>query len=75
MGQKFTLDGFKEALRTDIDLKSSLAGTSDIFNYDEGQAIIHRENINRYLEKYMCKNEQDLEDTLWYSYGMSLKIV
>jgi hypothetical protein len=75
MGQKFSLDGFKEALRTDIDLKSSLAGTSDTFDFDNGNAIIHRENINRYLEKYMCKSEQDLEDTLWYSYGVYVKIV
>lgn len=75
MGQKFSFDDFKEALLVDTDLKDSIVGMSDIFDYDKGSAIIHREHINKYLEKYMCKNEQDLEDTLWYSYGLFVKIV
>ena len=75
MGQKFSLESFKDALTDNYELRDSLAGTSDVFDFDNGNAIIHRENVNRYLERYMCKNERDLEDTLWYGYGLYVKIV
>lgn len=48
---------------------------NDTIDYDNGTAIIYIENINSYLEKYCCKNARDLEDMLWFSYGMSVKIV
>ena len=75
MAQKFTLDSFKDAMLENTELRENLSGTSDILNFDTGNAIIHRENLNKYLERYMCKDERDLEDTLWYSYGMYVKIV
>ena len=40
-----------------------------------GTAIIHKKNIGKYLEKYMCKSAEDLENTLWYGYGVFVKIV
>lgn len=72
---KFTLESFKDVLKSDTALKEKLAGESDIIDFDNGTAIIHKENINRYLERYICKNEKDLEDTLWYSYGIFVKFV
>lgn len=36
---------------------------------------INRTNMTKYLEKYACKDEQDLSDTLWYSYGVFLRIL
>lgn len=48
---------------------------SDIIDYDNGTALIYAENLNKYLERYACKDEDDLQNTLWYSYGMSVKIV
>ena len=75
MAKTFTLDAFKEAVKTDLDFRDGLAGTSDSIDFDNGSAIIHKENVNRYLEKYMCKNERDLEGTLWYGYGVYVKIV
>lgn len=48
---------------------------SDIIDTENGFMLIHRANINKYLEQYLCKSEEDLENTLWYSYGFSVKIV
>lgn len=48
---------------------------SDVFDLDNGTAVIQRDNLGKYLEKYSCKDENDLSDTLWYNYGMFLKIV
>ena len=75
MKQKFTLDSFKDALAENLDLRDSLAGTSDIIDFDNGTGLIHKENINRYLEKYSCKNAEELSDALWYGYGVFVKIV
>lgn len=75
MDQKFSLESFKEAVVSNTELKDRLSGFSDTLDFDNGTATIHRENVNRYLEKYCCKDEQDLEDTLWYNYGVFIKIV
>lgn len=75
MAKAYTLDSFKSAISTDINLRDALAGTADSIDFDNGTALIHRENINRYLERYACKDERDLEDTLWYNHGVFVKIV
>ena len=31
---------------------------------DNGTMVIHRQNISKYLERYMCKDEDDLQDTM-----------
>ncbi|MBP5723021.1 MAG: hypothetical protein J6X18_05545 [Bacteroidales bacterium] len=70
-----TLDAFKDAVRNNNELKERLSGLSDTIDFDNGTATIHKENINKYLEKYSCKDESDLTDTLWYNYGMFVRIV
>jgi hypothetical protein len=47
----------------------------DNIDMEHGRMTIHRCNINKYLEEYACKNEEDLNDTLWYSYGCLVKII
>lgn len=56
------------------ELKNEMS-ISDIINFDTGTMMIHRRNLMKYLEKYSCKDEDDLSDTLWYNYGMFLKIL
>lgn len=75
MAQKFSLDSFKEALSTDVNLRENISAASDLIDFDNGSAIIHRQNINKYLERYLCKNEHELMDTLWYNYGVFVRIV
>lgn len=52
--------------------KKELLDQIDIKN---GRMTIHKSNINKYLEKYMCKNEDDLSDTLYYNLGVWVKII
>ena len=74
-GNKMTLEGFKNLLANDKDFVDNLVSSSDIIDVEGGNMIIHRSNINKYLEQYMCKSEEDLSDTLWYSYGMFVKVI
>ena len=74
-GNKMTLDGFKSLLANDKEFVDNLVSSSDIIDVEGGNMIIHRSNINKYLEQYMCKSEEDLSDTLWYSYGMFVKVI
>lgn len=67
-----TLEEFKTVAPT---LKKELTRRKDDFNEDNGTALIYSENLNKYLEKYMCKNAEDLEDTLYYQYGIFCKII
>lgn len=70
-----TLDDFKEKVSSDAMFRDKVSGESDVIDMDNGSMVIHRKNINKYLEKYICKSENDLEDTLWYSYGVFVKII
>lgn len=72
---KLTLDAFKSLLSTDTELVNRITNNSDIIDMDNGSMIIHRANINKYLEQYMCKSEDDLSDTLWFSYGIFVRVV
>ena len=47
----------------------------DSIDWDNGSAIIHRSNINKYLERFWCKTEDELLDTLWYNHGVFVKVV
>jgi len=47
----------------------------DSIDMEHGRMTIHRCSINKYLEEYMCKNEDDLSDTLYYRLGVWLKII
>ena len=48
---------------------------SDIIDTENMFMLIHRTNLDKYLKQYFCKTEEDLETTLWYNYGYSVKIV
>lgn len=70
-----SLDAFKSMLSSNNEFKNSLISKNDIIDWDNGTMVIYSENINKYLEKYACKDADDLIDTLWYSYGMFVKII
>ena len=72
--QTLTLESFKELVNTDKEFKSFVSNREDTIDIDHGFMMIYRENLMKYLEQYMCKNEQDLEDYLWYNHGVMLKI-
>lgn len=66
---------FQNALKSDSSLKGRITGRSDVIDFDNGTAIIYGENLSTYLERYSCKDEDDLCDTLWNSYGVFVKVV
>ena len=70
-----TFDDFKNMVSVDSDFKNSLVGKNDIIDWDNGTMTIYSENINKYLEQYACKNADDLVDTMWYSFGMFVKVI
>lgn len=70
-----TLDTFKDLVANDASFRKEITRNSDIIDMDNGTMIIHRENISKYLERYMCKDEDDLQDTMWYYYGVFVKVV
>lgn len=70
-----SLDAFKSMVSSNNEFKNSLISKNDIIDWDNGTMVIYSENINKYLEKYACKDADDLIDTLWYSYGMFVKII
>lgn len=69
MATTFTLESFKDYV------KSERSKTKDDIDVKNGRMTIHKSNINKYLEKYMCKNENDLFDTLYNSFGIWMKII
>lgn len=69
MGKIFTLESFKDFV------KSEHSKTKDDIDIRNGKMTIHKSNIDKYLEKYMCKNEDDLSDTLYYNLGVWVKII
>lgn len=85
MKEKMTFDAFKEKVSNDASFRdqfSSLEEKSgkttynrDVIDVDNGFMLVSRNNLQKYLEQYMCKTEEDLQDTLWYNYGVFLKIV
>lgn len=49
--------------------------TKEIIEPENGYLAIKNKSINKYLEKYLCKDIFDLSDTLWMKYGIFLKII
>ena len=70
-----TFDAFKDLVANDVSLREKITNTNDIIDMDNGTMVIHRQNISKYLERYMCKDEDDLQDTMWYHYGVFVKVV
>ena len=75
MGKTFTLDSFKETVKADKSFQEQLSGNIDTFDPDNGIAIIHKSNIMQYLEKFMCKDEAELSNFLYYKKGIFLKVI
>lgn len=74
MSKTFSLEEF-QALKNNQNFKDDIIGKTDIIDLDNGTMIIYAEHINKYLEQYCCKDAQDLEDTLWYNYGVWVKVI
>ena len=70
-----TFDAFKDLVANDVSLREKITNTNDIIDMDNGTMVIHRQNISKYLERYMCKDEDDLQDTMWYNYGVFVKLI
>ena len=70
-----TFDAFKDLMANDISFRKEITNTNDIIDMDNGTMVIHRRNITKYLERYMCKDEGDLQDTMWYNYGVFVKVI
>lgn len=85
MKGKMTFDDFKERVSNDDSFRSQFTdfdnsaqrrdNSVDVVDIDNGFMLVSRNNLSKYLERYMCKTEEDLQDTLWYNYGVFLKIV
>lgn len=44
-----------------------------LINNDEPTVVIFTdEGLKALLEKYRCKSKEDLDDLLWYDYGVTL---
>ena len=67
-----SLDALSE-IRSSLPTGNS-SGNATI-DMDNGVMTIRKSNLNKYLEKYSCKDEDDLQDTLWFNYGIFVRIV
>lgn len=70
-----SLDAFKNMVSTNEEFKTQIIGRQDIVDFEHGIMRICSENINKYLEEYACKDLEDLENTLYYSYGVYCTII
>ena len=70
-----TLEEFKTLAKEQEFKNRFVEPKDDIIDLDNGTMIIHRCNLNKYLEQYICKDEDDLSDTLYYSYGIYVTII
>ena len=41
---------------------------------DDILVISSKEQLERYLKKYNCKNIDELDELLWYNYGVTLQM-
>lgn len=67
-----TLEEFKAQAAT---IKRTICSRNDVINIEGGLMEIHEENLDKYLEKYACKDLQDLQDTLYYRCGIFVKLI
>ena len=72
MKTTMTLEEFKAKA---ADIKAEICNRKDIIDIQNGRMTIYAEHLNKYLEEYCCKDEEDLSDTLYYRHGVFLKIV
>ena len=70
-----TFDEFKVLAKTNEFKEKFNAKRTDLIDFDNGVMRIYSENLNKYLEMYACKDAEDLEDTLYYSYGIYCEVI
>ena len=70
-----TFDDFKKLAQTNEFIDKLQTNRTDLIDLDNGVMRIYSENLNKYLEKYCCKDAEDLEDTLYYSYGIYCEVL
>lgn len=75
MGKVLSLDGFKDMVNNNPDFKQEITHRKDIIDKQNGIMRIYPENINKYLEEYYCKNVEDLQDRLYYTYGIFCTVI
>ena len=68
----FSFESFKEAILED---SNGELLNLDTFDPDNGIAIIHESNLNKYLEEFMCKDQTDLQNYLYYHKGIFLRVI
>lgn len=75
MGKVLSLDDFKDKIKNDNNFKNEIVGRQDIIDKQHGIMRIYPENVNKYLEEYYCKNVEDLQDRLYYTYGIFCTVI
>lgn len=73
--KSMSLDAFKELASEKGEFVDGIIGRVDMVDLDNGVMRIYSEHLNRYLEKYACRDADDLSETLWYSYGIFCQVI
>ena len=73
--EKMTFDDFKALANTNEFKDKFQTKRTDLIDLDNGVMRIYSENLNKYLETYACKDAEDLEDTLYYHYGIYCEVI
>lgn len=73
--KSMTLDAFKQMVSEKKEFADGIIGRVDMVDLDNGVMRIYSEHVNRYLEKYACRDAEDLVDTMWYSYGVFCQVI
>ena len=73
--KSMSLDAFKELASERKEFVDGIIGRVDMVDLDNGVMRIYSEHVNRYLEKYACRDANDLSETLWYSYGIFCQVI
>ena len=68
-------NNLKDLASIKVTLPSGNASTGDVLDLDNGVMCVKRKNLNKYFEKYICKSEEELSDTLWFNYGVFLRVI
>lgn len=75
MRKILSFDAFKDMVNNNPDFKNEITHRKDIVDKEHGIMRIYSENINKYLEEYACKDIDDLENTLYYHYGIFCTVI
>lgn len=75
MGKVLSLDDFKDMVNNNPDFTEKITHRKDFIDKQHGIMRIYSENVNKYLEEYYCKNVEDLQDRLYYTYGIFCTVI